>query len=85
MVSLDAVPKDVATKSDIEKLRSESREEISRLGQRIDRLEERATRLEERVGGLEKRFDVMLELMPALNTPILVTVIGILLKIILAP
>jgi len=35
--------------------------------------------------GLEKRFNMMFKLMLALNTPILVAVTGILLKIVLTP
>lgn len=100
---INAVLRDVATKSDLEKLKEELRsefrgeinrleEEISRLRDRIMRLEERITRLEERVTGLEeritgldKRFDMMFKFMLMLNTPILVAVIGILLKMVLAP
>ena len=72
-------------RNDIEKLRKEFREEIARLEKRIDGLEERVTRLEERVAGLDKRIDMVFKFMLMLNTPILVAVIGILLKMILTP
>ncbi|HIP57341.1 MAG TPA: hypothetical protein EYH02_04655 [Ignisphaera aggregans] len=80
---INAVLRDVATKSDIEKLRNEFRNEIARLEQRMDRLEERVTRLEEKVSSLDKRVDMVFKFMLMLNTPILVAVIGILLKMVL--
>ena len=82
---INAVLRDVATKSDIERLREEFRREIARLKERIDRLEECIVRLEERVGSLDKRVDVTFKFMLAFNTPILVAVIGILLRMVLAP
>ena len=81
---INAVLREAATKSDLEKLRQELRREfrgeISRLEQRIGGLEERVTRPEERVGGLEEHVDMLSKSTLALNTPILVAVIGILLK-----
>ena len=71
---INAVLRDVATKSDIEKLRGE-----------IADLKERVVRLEERVAGLDKRVDMVFKFMLMLNTPILIAVIGILLKMILTP
>ena len=107
---INAVLRDVATKSDLEKLKEELRsefrgeinrleeeisrlrdrimrleEQVTRLEERITRLEERVTGLEERITGLDKRFDMMFKFMLMLNTPILVAVIGILLKMVLAP
>ena len=93
---INAVLRDIATKSDLEKLReglrNEFRREIDRLEDRITRIEERLAKLEERVSvleervaGLDKRVDMMFKFMLMLNTPILVAVIGILLKMILAP
>ena len=89
---INAVLKDVATKSDVEKLREEFRKEIGRLEDRITRVEERLAKLEERVSvleervvGLDKRVDMLFKFMLMLNTPILVAVIGILLKMVLTP
>ena len=82
---INAVLRDVATKSDIEKLRNEFRNEIERLEQCMDRLEERVVRLEERVSSLDKRVDMVFRFMLMLNTPILIAVIGILLKMVLTP
>ena len=100
---INAVLRDIATKSDIEKLREELRNEFRRevgrledritrveerimgLEGRVSRSEERITRVEERIDGLDKRVDVMFKFMLAFNTPILVAVIGILLRMVLAP
>ena len=89
---INAVLRDVATKNDIEKLRGELRGEIDRLRGEIDRLreeisklEEHIDRLEDRVSRLEERVDMMFKFMLAFNTPILVAVIGILLKMVLTP
>ena len=78
---INAVLRDVATKNDIEKLRGE----IDRLREEISKLEERIDRLEDRVSRLEERVDMMFKFMLAFNTPILVAVIGILLKMVLTP
>ena len=93
---INAVLRDIATKSDLEKLREELRNEfrreidrledrITRIEERLAKLEERVSVLEERVAGLDKRVDMMFKFMLMLNTPILVAVIGILLKMVLAP
>ncbi len=91
---VNAVLRDVATRQDVERLReelrSEFRSEIGRLEERIEkleervaRLEERVARLEERVTGLEERMDMFVKVFIAFNTPILVAVIGILIKLLL--
>lgn len=67
---INAVLGDVAAGNDVEKLRREFREEVDRLEQRIDGLEEHVARL-------EKRVDMLSKSTLALNTPILVAVIGI--------
>ncbi len=81
---VNAVLRDVATKQDIEKLRedlrTEFRSEIRRLEERIDRLEERVVRLEERVSRLEERVNMLVKITFGFNLPILLAVIGLLLK-----
>ena len=74
-----------ATKSDIEKLRGEFRGGMARLEQRIDVLEGRVEELEERMARLEGRVDMLFKFTLAFNTLILVAVIGILLRMVLAP
>ncbi len=83
-------------RQETERLRQEFRREISRLEERISRLEERVSKLEERVCGLEERvhglevevaelkgtIKMLVKAFFAVNIPILLAMIGILLKLI---
>ena len=91
---INAVLRDVATKDDIEKLRREMREEIEKLrGElresigkldlRLNRLENRINGLENRISGLEGQVGILIKVFIAFNLPILLSLIGILLKMIL--
>jgi predicted ribosome quality control (RQC) complex YloA/Tae2 family protein len=96
---INAVLADVATKSDLEKLeerlrndfRNEIQREVRRLEDRISALENRISALENRVNSIEERLarlegqmDLFVRLFIAFNLPILIAVIGILLKMIFA-
>jgi predicted ribosome quality control (RQC) complex YloA/Tae2 family protein len=96
---INAVLADVATKSDLEKLeerlrndfRNEIQREVRRLEDRISALENRISALENRVNSIEERLarlegqmDLFVKLFIAFNLPILIAVIGILLKMIFA-
>ncbi len=96
-----------ATKQDIESLRDELRREFNDqfrfLENRLSEVEkglealrrefmefrekinERIARLEGCIEGLEKRVDLLTKVMLMINAPILIAVIGILLKMLLAP
>ena len=74
LVIVNAVLGEVATKSDLEKLRSEFRTEIKDIGDRL-------TVLSERVSGLKSRVDLLIKVFLGFNVPLLVAVIGILLKL----
>ncbi len=87
---INAVLRDVATKSDLERLRdelrNEFRSEIERLRSEF-RAEIRDVRrelsgLSERVARLEGRVDLLIKVFIGFNVPLLVAVIGILLKLI---
>ena len=81
---INAVLADVATKSDLEKMRDEMKAEIRRLEERISALENRVNSIEERLARLEGQMDLFVKLFIAFNVPILIAVIGILLKIVFA-
>jgi len=91
---INAVLRDVATKSDIEALRREFksdlealrrelREEIGRLDKRIDGLEQRVGSLEQRVARLEGSISLFTKLFVAFNLPLLVSVIAALVVLLL--
>ena len=91
---INAVLRDVATKEDLRRMETAAREEFARmatkeelkdLGDRISKLEDRLSRVEERLSRVEGRLDVLVRSFFALNVPVLVAVIGILLKMVLAP
>ena len=63
--------RDVATKQDIERLR----EEFYKFREEV----------RERISKLEGRFDLFVKLFIAFNVPLLIAVIGILLKMMLVP
>jgi len=91
---INAVLRDVATKSDIEALRREFksdlealrrelREEIGRLDKRIDGLEQRVGSLDQRVAKLEGSISLFAKLFVAFNLPLLVSVIAALVVLLL--
>jgi chromosome segregation ATPase len=84
---------EAATKRELEKLeerlRSEIQREVRRLEERISALESRITALENRVNSIEERLarlegqmSLFVKLFIAFNLPILIAVIGILLKMV---
>jgi uncharacterized protein YlxW (UPF0749 family) len=94
---INAVLADVATKSDLEKLeaatkrelekleerlRSEIQREVKRLEDRISALENRVNSIEGRLARLEGQMNLFVKLFIAFNLPILIAVIGILLRMI---
>jgi hypothetical protein len=81
---INAVLADVATKSDLEKMRDEMKAEIRRLEERISALENRVNSIEERLARLEGQMDLFVKLFIAFNVPLLIAVIGILLKMVFA-
>ena len=93
---INAILRDVATKSDLkeleERLRNEFITRLSLIENRITSLEQRITGLEHRIVGLEQRvaklegqMSLFIKLFIAFNLPILMGIIGILLKMLLAP
>jgi len=68
---VSAALREVATKRDLEDLRGEFREDLRRL--------------EERLARVEGKLDVLLKTFLAFSVPTLVAVIGVLLKMLLAP
>jgi len=84
---------EAATKRELEKLeerlRSEIQREVRRLEERISALENRITALENRVNSIEERLarlegqmSLFVKLFIAFNLPILIAVIGILLRLV---
>jgi uncharacterized protein YlxW (UPF0749 family) len=84
---------EAATKRELEKLeerlRSEIQREVRRLEDRISALENRITALENRVNSIEERLarlegqmSLFVKLFIAFNLPILIAVIGILLRLV---
>jgi chromosome segregation ATPase len=74
-----------------ERLRSEIQREVRRLEDKISALDSRISALENRVNSIEERLtrlegqmDLFVKLFIAFNLPILIAVIGILLKMVLA-
>jgi chromosome segregation ATPase len=94
---INAVLADVATKSDLEKLEATTKRELEnlrvemkaemgkleeRLERRISALESRVNSIEERLARLEGQMSLFVKLFIAFNLPILIAVIGILLRMI---
>jgi len=83
---INAVLADVATKSDLEKLeeelRNEIRREVGRLEERISALENRVNSIEARLARLEGQMNLFVRLFIAFNLPTLIAVIGILLRMV---
>ena len=83
---------DVATKSDLERLRGEVkaledslREDVRRLEAGLSGLEARISGLERRAARVEGQLSLFVKLFAAFNLPTLLGVVGILLKMALAP
>ena len=86
-VILSAVLREVATKEDIEKLREEMNTRFSSMEQRISSLEQRISSMDQRVSSLEQRMSkiegqlsLLIRIFIAFNLPILIGIIGILLR-----
>jgi len=88
---ISAVLREVATEEGMEKLRKEvkddmdklritMKEEMTRLDQRISSLEQRVSSLEQRMSKIEGQLSIMIKMFIAFNVPILVGIIGILLR-----
>jgi TolA-binding protein len=69
-----------ATEDDMDKLGKEVKEEMTRLDQRISSLEQRVSSLEQRMSKIEGQLSIMIKMFIAFNVPILVGIIGILLR-----
>ena len=69
-----------ATKEDIENLRRATKEDIESLGRAIKALEERVSSLEQRVARMEGQLSLLVKIFIVFNLPILIGVIGILLR-----
>ncbi len=92
---INAVLADVATKSDLENLKAEIKTKMGKLEERLERrisalenrisaLENRVNSIEERLARLEGQLNLFVKLFIAFNLPILIAVIGILLKMVFA-
>jgi hypothetical protein len=92
---INAVLADVATKKDLEKLEVATKRELERLEERLERrisalenrisaLENRVNSIEERLARLEGQMGLFVKLFIAFNLPILIAVIGILLRMVFA-
>jgi septal ring factor EnvC (AmiA/AmiB activator) len=76
-VILSAVLREVATKEDIEKLRKEIRGEMNT---RFSSLEQRISSLEQEMSKIEGQLSLLIRVFIAFNLPILIGIIGILLR-----
>ena len=83
-VILSAVLREVATKEDIEKLRDETREEIEKLREemntRFSSMDQRVSSLKQRMSKIEGQLSLLIRIFIAFNLPILIGIIGILLR-----
>ena len=93
---VEGVIREVATKKDLEALRKELQEyidkrvtelrtELGELRSEVSRLSDRVTTLETRVTRLEDQVSLLIKIFIAFNVPILIGIIGILLKMIFTP
>jgi len=71
-----------ATKEDIENLRKTTKEDIGRLEARINSLDVRIDGLEARISRLEGQMSLFVKLFIAFNLPILLGIVGMLLKLV---
>lgn len=79
---INAVLRDVATKNDINTLRNEMRDEIGKLRNEISDLKRDIEKLNERTSRLEGQVNLLIKIFITFNLPILIAIIGILLKLI---
>jgi len=93
---INAVLRDVATRGDLERLAASLRGDLERLEAslregmkaleaRVSGLEQRISGLERRISRLEGQLSLFVKLFAAFNLPTLLGVVGILLKMALAP
>jgi len=75
----------IATKRDIELVREGLRKEIEGLRRDIEELRREIGQLRERVSKVEGQLSLLIKLFIAFNLPILIALIGILLKMIFTP
>ncbi len=85
MVVINAVLRDVATKADLESLRKELKADVESLRKElkadVESLRGEVGGLRERVARLESSVSLMTKVIFAVNVPVLVAVVGLLLKL----
>ncbi len=74
-----------ATKQDIEELRTATKQDIEELRKEIEGLRKDVNELKERVSRLEASSSLLVKVFMAVNVPILIAIIGLLLKFLLIP
>jgi len=82
---INAVLRDIATKRDIELVREGLRKEIEELRRDIEELRREISQLREKASKVEGQLSLLIKLFIAFNLPILIALIGILLKMIFTP
>ncbi len=86
---INAVFRDVATKQDIDELRKATKQDIDELRkevrQEIESLRKDLNELKERISRLEASSSLLVKVFMAVNVPILIAIIGLLLKFLLIP
>ena len=75
----------VATKQDIDELRKATKQDMDELRREIETLRKDVNELKERVSGLEASSSLLVKVFMAVNVPILIAIIGLLLKFLLIP
>ncbi len=73
--------REVATKSDLQELRKEMRQDIESVRQEMNRLREEIRNLDRRLSRVEGMLNLLIKIFIAFNIPILVALIGILIKL----
>jgi len=79
---LTSLYRDIATKEDIKELRKNIGDEIDGIRDEINSLRDGINLLKQRVARIEGRLDLFIKLFIVFNLPILLGIIGILLKMI---
>ncbi len=74
-----------ATKQDIEELSTATKQDIEELRKEIEGLRKDVNELKERVSRLEASSSLLVKVFMAVNVPILIAIIGLLLKFLLIP